>query len=152
MLWFMKKDNFLNKKFYKFFCDYSTRWNDNDIYGHINNIHYYSFFDSAINKYLIEFGELNIENDPVVGYIVNSNCNYVSPIKYPNLITVGIRVNKIGNSSVNYGVAIFKINDNMASAYGEFTHVFVEKSKNKSTEIPEKIKNSLKKILVKNDS
>ena len=109
MLWFMKKDKFLNKKFYKFFCDYSTRWNDNDIYGHINNIHYYSFFDSAINKYLIEFGELNIENDPVVGYIVNSNCNYVSPIKYP-------------------------------------------KSKNKSTEIPEKIKNSLKKILVKNDS
>ena len=83
MLWFMKKDNFLNKKFYKFFYDYSTRWNDNDIYGHVNNIHYYSFFDSAINKYLIEFGELNIENDPVVGYIVNSSCNYVSPIKYP---------------------------------------------------------------------
>ena len=76
----------------------------------------------------------------------------LSPIKYPNSITIGVRVNKIGNSSVNYGVAIFKINDNMASAYGEFTHVFVEKSKNKSIEIPEKIKNALKKILVENDS
>ena len=80
MLWFMKKDKFLNKKFYKFFCDYSTRWNDNDIYGHINNIHYYSFFDSAINKDKIDkiISENDFNNyDFIIGPLTNNLFNYL---------------------------------------------------------------------------
>jgi len=129
---------------YKVFYPIITRWMDNDIYGHINNVTYYSYFDSAVNQYLIEEANLDIQHANIVGYVVSSSCQYRSPIAYPDKISVGIRVNKLGNSSVNYGVSIFKDEANEAAAFGEFTHVFVNRASSQSTDIPTHIRNTLK--------
>ena len=93
---------------YKYFHTITTRWMDNDIYGHVNNVTYYSYFDTTINQYLIDCAGLNIQKGPVVGYVVNSKCEYFSGIAYPDQIEVGLRVNELGNSSVIYGLSVFK--------------------------------------------
>jgi acyl-CoA thioester hydrolase len=129
---------------YKVFYPIITRWMDNDIYGHINNVTYYSYFDSAVNRYLIEEANLDIQQASIIAYVVSSNCQYCRPIAYPEKISVGIRVKKLGNSSVRYGVSIFKEDESEAAAFGEFTHVFVNRTTNQSTEIPLHIRNSLK--------
>jgi acyl-CoA thioester hydrolase len=121
---------------------------DNDIYGHVNNVTYYSYFDTVVNRYLIEHGKLNIHNAPIVGYVVNSSCTYLSGIAYPDEIEAGLRVNKLGNSSVTYGVGIFKKGENNVCAYGEFVHVFVNRSENKSVPIPAVVRAALEKLLV----
>ena len=86
-------DKPIARKHYKVFYPITTRWMDNDIYGHVNNVTYYSYFDSAVNRYLIEQGGLDIHNAPIVGFVVNSGCNYLSPIAYPDKIEAGLRVN-----------------------------------------------------------
>jgi len=131
---------------YKVFYPITTRWMDNDIYGHINNVTYYSYFDSAVNRYLIEEAGLDIQHANVVGYVVSSNCQYKAPISYPESITVGIRVTKLGNRSVSYGVSIFKDGANEAAAFGEFTHVFVDRTSNLSVEIPAQIRHALNQL------
>ena len=98
-----------------------TRWNDNDIYGHLNNVIYYELFDTAVNKWLIENNLIDIKNGNNIGLIVQSGCNYFSSFAYPEEIDAGIRVTKIGNSSVRYEVGLFKLNDDLASADGFFT-------------------------------
>ena len=133
---------------YKVFYPIVTRWMDNDIYGHVNNVTYYSYFDSAVNRFLVEEGGLDIQNSAIVGYVVNSNCNYRSPISYPENISVGIRVNRLGNSSVTYGVSIFKEDCSEAAAFGEFTHVFVSRTENQSVPIPTPIRQALEKLLI----
>ncbi len=137
-----------NRSNYKYFYSISTRWNDNDIYGHINNITYYSYFDSAVNQYLIEHAGLNIHDSPIVGYVVHSSCNYLSGISYPGIIDVGIVVKKLGNSSVTYEIGIFKDGENKVSAYGKFVHVFVNRSEKKSVPIPINILESLNELLM----
>jgi len=127
----------------------TTRWMDNDVYGHVNNVTYYSYFDTAANAYLIEEGGLNIENSPIIGYVVNSGCNYSSGIAYPDKIEAGLRVDRLGNSSVQYGIAIFKEGEEQASANGHFVHVFVDRETDKPVSIPEKMRSALEKILVK---
>ena len=134
---------------YFVFKPITTRWMDNDIYGHINNVTYYSYFDTVSNAYLIEAGGLDIENSPIIAYVVNSGCNYSSAIAYPDKIEAGLRVDRLGKSSVQYGVAIFKEGEVQASAYGHFVHVFVERKTGKPVSIPKKIRNALEKILVK---
>ena len=131
---------------YKLFYPITTRWMDNDIYGHVNNVTYYSYFDSAVNRYLIEEGGLNIHDAPVVGYVVNSSCNYRKGIAYPDRIEAGLRVNKLGNSSVTYGVGIFLEGENEACAFGDFIHVFVNRAENKSVAIPAPIRAALEKL------
>lgn len=90
---------------YKIFYPLTTRWSDNDIYGHVNNVVYYSYFDTVANRYLIEAGGMDISDGRIVGYVVNSGCQYLSPITYPEPIEAGLRVDKLGNSSVQYGIA-----------------------------------------------
>jgi acyl-CoA thioester hydrolase len=138
----------IERKDYKYFYPISTRWMDNDVYGHINNVTYYSYFDSAVNNYLIENTDLDIINSKIVGYVVNSSCNYLSSLSFPDEIETGLRVNKIGNSSVTYGIGVFKKGEDKVSAYGEFTHVFVNRSINKSTPIPIKTREALEKLLI----
>ena len=128
---------------YARFYPITTRWMDNDIYGHVNNVTYYSYFDSAVNRYLIEEGGLDIHNAPIVGFVVNSQCHYLAPIAYPEALEVGLRVNKLGNSSVTYGVAIFRKGQDSAVAFGDFVHVFVERAANKSVAIPQTIRDAL---------
>lgn len=125
-----------------------TRWMDNDVYGHVNNVTYYSYFDSAINRYLIDEGGLDIHNAPVVGFVVSSNCQFRKPIAYPEAIESGLRVIKIGGSSVTYEVGIFREGDAEAAAIGQVVHVFVDREKNASTPIPENIRAALERIVV----
>ncbi|SEA12927.1 acyl-CoA thioesterase [Microbulbifer marinus] len=133
---------------YRVFYPITTRWMDNDIYGHVNNVTYYSYFDSAVNRYLIEDGGLDIHDAPVVGFVVNSSCDYRAPIAYPQEIEAGLRVEKMGNSSVTYGVGIFRRCEESACAFGRFTHVFVERATNRSVPIPPSIRRALNAILV----
>ena len=128
---------------YYYFHAITTRWMDNDIYGHVNNVTYYSYFDTAANQYLIEHGGLDIQNAEVVGFVVASNCNYLAPIAHPDTIEVGIRVNRIGRSSVEYGIAVFREGVEQAVAHGTFTHVFVNRKTNKSSTIPDSIRTAL---------
>jgi acyl-CoA thioester hydrolase len=131
---------------YAFITPITTRWSDNDIYGHVNNVTYYSYFDTVANTYLIEYGHLNIHTDSIVGYVVNSGCNYYAPVAFPDKLEGGLRVNRLGVSSVEYGVAIFKEGEDVAVADGHFVHVFVDKQTNKSVPIPDMIRKALERI------
>ncbi|EAZ99056.1 acyl-CoA thioesterase [Marinobacter sp. ELB17] len=139
--------NALNRANFSIFYPITTRWMDNDIYGHVNNVTYYSYFDSAINRYLIEEGGLDIHNAPVVGFIVSSNCQFKKPIAYPDAIEVGLRVSKLGSKSVTYEVAIFCEGEPDAAAIGQLVHVFVNRTENTSTPIPVAIRVALEKIV-----
>jgi len=131
---------------YKVFVPINTRWADNDIYGHVNNVTYYAFFDTAANFYLINEGGLDIENGPVIGLVVNSGCNYYKGISYPEKIEVGLRVDRIGNSSVQYGLSVFKEGEDIASASGHFVHVFVDRNSQKTVSIPNELRSALEAI------
>lgn len=133
---------------YKTFVPVTTRWADNDVYGHVNNVTYYAYFDTAANHYLIHEGGLDIEHGAVIGLVVNSTCNYHRAIAYPDQIDVGLRVDRIGNSSVQYGLAVFKLNDNTACAEGHFVHVFVDRKTQKPVSIPATLRTALEAILV----
>ena len=124
----------------------TTRWNDNDIYGHINNVAYYAFFDSAANKYLIAEGGLDVATAAVIGVVVESKCNYHAPLAYPEPLVAGVRVDKIGTRSVTYGIAIFGHGEG-AAAHGYFVHVFVDRVTRKPVEIPAPLRIALEKIL-----
>ena len=133
---------------YPYFEAISTRWSDNDVYGHVNNVTYYSYFDTVVNTYLIKRANLDIHNDDIVGFVVNSSCDYIISIAYPDEIDVGFRVNKLGNKSVEYGLAIFKKGSSSLVACGAFTHVFVARSSGKSVLIPKNIRAALERVLV----
>ena len=126
----------------------NTRWNDNDIYGHLNNVIYYELFDTAVNKWLIKNNLVDIKNGNNIGLIVQSGCNYFSSFEYPEDIEVGIRVTKIGNSSVRYEVGLFKPNDDLASADGFFIHVYVDRVSNKPINLDYEFKKKLDTIYV----
>lgn len=136
----------MNRSDFPVFYPITTRWMDNDIYGHVNNVTYFSYFDSAINRYLIEEGGLDIQNAPVVGFMVNSNCQYHAPIAYPDAIEAGLRVVKVGTKSATYEVAIFKEGEQQAAANGQMVHVFVERASNTSQPIPAPIRRALEAI------
>ena len=125
------------------FEEIHSRWMDNDAYGHINNVVYYSFFDTAVNRYLIERKVLDVLKSEAIGFVIETQCKYFSPIAYPDLIHVGLKVTHVGNSSVKYEVAIFKNDDDIASAAGSFVHVYVNRSTNKPTPIPQNVREIL---------
>ncbi|MCQ4257992.1 acyl-CoA thioesterase [Stutzerimonas stutzeri] len=133
---------------YRHFQPITTRWHDNDIYGHVNNVVYYSYFDSAVNAYLIERGGLDIHEGEVVGFVVSSSCDYFASIAFPDALDVGMRVRKLGNSSVQYELAIFKQGEDEACAAGRFVHVFVDRASNRPTPIPEGLRTALQSLLV----
>ncbi|MEL7400352.1 MAG: thioesterase family protein, partial [Pseudomonadota bacterium] len=130
----------LTRKDFGFFLPITTRWMDNDIYGHVNNVTYYSYFDTVANTYLIEQGGLDIHNGDTIGFVVNSHCNYHDAVTYPEKIEGALRVNRLGNSSVEYGIGIFKEGSDEASANGTFTHVFVKRENQRPTPIPEQLR------------
>ena len=142
------RQNPTNRSDYNYFSKISTRWNDNDIYGHLNNVIYYELFDTAVNIWLIKNNLIDIKNGNNIGLIVQSGCNYFSSFKYPEDIEAGIRVTKIGNSSVKYEVGLFKQKDDLASADGFFIHVYVDKDTNKPTTLDYEFKKKLDTIYV----
>jgi len=133
---------------YLHFQPITTRWHDNDIYGHVNNVVYYSYFDSAVNAYLIERGGLDIHEGGVVGFVVSSSCDYFASIAFPDALDVGMRVRKLGNSSVQYELAIFKQGEDEACAAGRFVHVFVGRASNRPTPIPDELRQALEALQV----
>jgi acyl-CoA thioester hydrolase len=125
-----------------------TRWMDNDVYGHVNNVQYYSYFDTAVNQFLIERGVLDIHKDEVVGLVVDSGCSYFSPITFPDVIHAGIRVAKLGNSSVRYQIALYRNGEAAPAAIGHFVHVYVDRRANRPVPIPDAVKMVLGTIAV----
>jgi acyl-CoA thioester hydrolase len=125
----------------------TTRWMDNDAYGHINNVVYYSFFDTVVNMWLIEHGALDFEKGPVVGYAVETGCNYFSPLAYPQKVTAGLRVAHIGRSSVRYEIAIFAEGVEIAAAQGHFIHVYVDRQTLRPVELPGTLRNALQPLV-----
>ncbi len=132
-----------------YFHTIETRWNDNDVYGHVNNVVYYSYFDTVANHFLITQAGLDIHTAEGVGFVVASSCEYHSPIEYPDTVKVGLRVNKLGSKSVEYGLGIFRNDETTASAIGRFTHVFVNRESGKSVPIPQSIRDSLTSLVRK---
>ena len=133
---------------YNFLFPIQTRWADNDIYGHVNNVTYYSYFDTAANALLIQHAAFDIHNSPIIGLVVNSSCHFLQELTYPEIIEVGVAISKIGNSSLTYDLAIFKQGQQNASAQGQFVHVFVERETKKSTTIPQEMRDALASYLV----
>ena len=128
---------------YRWFTEISTRWADNDVYGHINNVVYYAFFDTAVNQFLIHRKVLDIHHGLQIGLVIETGCNYFLPLAFPQPIKAGIRVTKLGTSSVRYEVALFADGSEHAAAQGHFVHVYV----NKMTRRPEPLNSSLRDCL-----
>lgn len=134
---------------YRYFLPITTRWMDNDVYGHINNVTYYSYFDTVANHYLIHEGGLDILSSPIIGLVVESQCTYRAPLAYPDRLRAGLRVNKLGNRSVTYGIAIFKEDEDQAAAHGYFVHVFVDRQSRKAVAMPDHLRAALERITVR---
>jgi acyl-CoA thioester hydrolase len=132
---------------YAHFLALPTRWMDNDVYGHVNNALYYAFFDTAINEYLIAEGGLDITAGTVVAFAAESQCQYLRPLAFPGTIEIGLRVGRLGNSSVRYELAIFKQGEILAAAAGYFVHVFVDRQTQKPVTIPTQIRSALERLI-----
>jgi acyl-CoA thioester hydrolase len=137
---------------YRHFLAIPTRWMDNDVYGHVNNVVYYAWFDTVINEYLIGQGGLDIQNGKVVGYAVETFCRFHRPITFPESIDAGLRVGHLGNSSVRYELGLFRQGEDKPAATGHFVHVFVDRETNKPTAIPSSIRGCLERLKPKRDA
>ncbi len=126
----------------------TTRWMDNDVYGHVNNVIYYSWFDTAINRFLIECGSLDIARSDTVGLMVESGCRYHSSITYPDAVTIGVRVAKLGTSSVRYEVAAFCNGNPAASADAHLVHVYVNRATQRPVPIPDIARAAMQRLHV----
>ncbi len=132
---------------YVVFRTMTTRWMDNDVFQHINNTTYYSFFDTAVCQYLIEEGALDIEKSPVIGLVAETMCRFFSSIAFPSKIHAGLRVAHQGNSSVRYEVGLFKDDDDIASAQGHFVHVYVDRATGRPVPLPDRLESVLAPLL-----
>ena len=125
---------------YKAFRDIGTRWSDNDVYGHVNNVVYYSWFDTAVNGLLIERGAIDIHSGEVIGLVIETQCNYFAPLAFPEAVMAGIRVTHIGSSSVRYELGIFPADESRpCAAKGHFIHVYVDRATHRPIALPSKL-------------
>jgi len=121
---------------YRAFRPISTRWMDNDVYGHVNNVVYYSWFDTVVNGHLIEHGALDIQHGQTIGLVVETQCNYFAPLEFPQTVEGGLRVAGIGSSSVRYEVGLFAPGEPLTAAKGHFVHVYVDRASRRPTALP----------------
>ena len=133
---------------YRRFLAIPTRWMDNDTYGHVNNVAYYSYFDTAVNEHLMREGGLDIRAGPAMGIVVETRCLFHRPLSFPQIIDVGLRVTKLGNSSVIYDIGLFERGADSPAATGYFVHVWVERSTRRPTSVPAAIRAALGPLLV----
>ena len=132
---------------YKVFRTIGTRWMDNDAYGHVNNVVYYSWFDTAVNAYLIEQGVLDIHQGETIGLVIETQCNYFSPLAFPQVVHAGIRVARLGSSSVRYEVGLFAEGEPLTAAKGHFIHVYVDKLNRRPVPLPLNLKSVLETLV-----
>jgi acyl-CoA thioester hydrolase len=133
----------LTRSAFKLFRPIATRWMDNDAYGHVNNVHYYSYFDSAVNGWLIEKGLLDFTHSPVIGLVVETGCTYFESVAFPERLEAGINVAHLGRSSVRYAIGIFKEGAELAAAQGHFVHVYVDRATQRPVDIPARTREAL---------
>lgn len=131
---------------YRYFVPITTRWMDNDAYGHVNNVTYYSYFDTAANLYLIEEGGLDIHASPTVALVIESACRYHEAIAYPDVIEAGVRVDELRNRALRWGIGIFRKGQTESVADGHFVHVFVDRTTRKPVPIPEPMRSALERL------
>lgn len=133
---------------YKHFLPLQTRWADNDIYGHVNNVAYYGYFDTIVNEYLIGANALDIHSGDVIGLVVETGCKYFAPLEFPQKLEGALRVAHIGNSSVRYELAIFKLDEATPAAEGHFVHVYVERTTRRPASLPTEFRTALEAIRI----
>jgi acyl-CoA thioester hydrolase len=131
---------------YRHFMTITTRWMDNDVYGHINNVQYYSYFDTAVNRFLIDQAALDIHHGDVIGLVVETQCNFFSSAAFPADIEAGIRVAHLGRSSVRYELGLFVDGRDQAIAQGHFVHVYVDRANEKPVNIPDDLRSALSSL------
>jgi acyl-CoA thioester hydrolase len=131
---------------YPHFLPITTRWMDNDVYGHVNNVVYYSYFDTVVNEYLIRAGVLDFEHGATIGLVVETHCSYFTPLAFPERVEAGLRVVRLGTSSVRYEVALFKEGDEQAAAQGDFVHVYVERITRRPVTLPAELRAALEPL------
>jgi acyl-CoA thioester hydrolase len=129
------------------FAAIATRWMDNDVYGHLNNVVHYSLFDTAVNRLLIEAGALDIQAGGVIGLVVHTQCHYFESLAFPQVVTAGIRVEQLGRSSVRYGLGLFGDAAPLAAAIGQFTHVYVDRATRRPVPLPERLRAVLEPLV-----
>jgi acyl-CoA thioester hydrolase len=132
---------------FRHFGDITTRWMDNDVYGHVNNVVYYSYFDTVVAEYLIANGLLDFVKGSTIGLVVETRCSYFAPIAFPDRVRAGLRVAHLGTSSVRYEIGIFRNDEQTAAAQGHFVHVYVDRGSNRPVPLPEKFKAALAKLV-----
>ena len=132
---------------YKVFRPITTRWMDNDVYGHVNNAVYYSFFDTTVSGWLVDQGIVDYEHGETIGLAVDSQCSYFAPIQFPELVTGGMRVDRLGKSSVTYAVGIFRGDEDHAAAAGTFTHVYVGRETRRPVPLAQDVRTKLQRVL-----
>lgn len=137
----LTRDAFKHKRFVQ------TRWADNDIYGHANNVVYYSYFDTVVNSYLIEAGVLDPQTSRVIGLVVETGCHYFKPLAFPQKLIGALKVARLGTSSVAYQVGIFAENDDSAAAQGHFVHVYVDRDSRRPVRLPEDFRRAVSALL-----
>jgi acyl-CoA thioester hydrolase len=134
---------------YRFFLAIPTRWMDNDIYGHVNNVTYYSYFDTVVARFLLGEGAINLVDSPVIGVVVETQCRFHAPIAFPEAVTAGLRVERVGNTSIRYGIGIFRAEEETVSAEGHFVHVYVDRAtQRRPTPLPDRLRQAASGILV----
>ncbi|MDB5955782.1 thioesterase family protein [Ramlibacter sp.] len=131
---------------YRAFRTISTRWMDNDAYGHVNNVVYYSWFDTAVNAHLIEHGALDIHQGETIGLVVETQCNYFAPVQFPQIVQAGLRVARIGSSSVRYELGLFLQDQPLTVAKGHFVHVYVDRHTRRPAPLPQRLKTVLEAL------
>jgi acyl-CoA thioester hydrolase len=133
---------------YRSFLAIPTRWMDNDAYGHVNNVTYYSYFDTAVNEHLIRAGGLDILGASTIGLVVETFCRFHKPLTFPDVVDAGLRVRKLGNSSVTYEIGLFRQGDDEPAATGHFVHVWVARATGRPTPVPPAVRAALQTLLV----
>lgn len=134
---------------YRWFISMPTRWMDNDVYGHVNNVTYYSFFDTAVARFLVENGVLDLATSTVVGLVVETGCRYYAPIAFPDGITCGLRCGRLGTTSIRYEIGIFRNEEMQASAEGHFVHVYVERAtQDRAVPLPAALRDAATRLLL----
>ena len=131
---------------YRHFLPLQTRWADNDVYGHVNNVAYYGYFDTIVNEYLIAVGALDIHKGAVIGLVVETGCKYFAPLAFPDKLEGALRVARIGDSSVRYELAIFREGEDKPAAEGHFVHVYVDRETRRPVSLPDALRRALEKI------
>jgi acyl-CoA thioester hydrolase len=134
---------------YPHLLEIPTRWADNDAYAHVNNVVYYSFFDTVVARYLLSSGALDLHSSPVIGVVVETGCRFLAPIAFPDLVTAGLRVARLGNTSVRYEIGIFRNDEPTVSAEGHFIHVYVDRATQKvPTPLPQALRDALEPLVM----